>query len=267
MEMKIAVCGKGGGGKSTFVTLLANELRGRGYRILVVDSDESNAGLFRMLGFNAPPIPLMDFLGGKKGLKEKMATRLSSGDLETKMNVLKEARLRLSDIPTGHILRSDGLRLMNIGKILHSLEGCACPMGVLSREFLGKLELEAGEMAIVDMEAGVEHFGRGVETNIDTVVAVVEPSFESLELAMRIKDMAQEVGIKSIWAVLNKVTSDAMETMLKEELDKRSVEMLGALHYDDEVFEDCLSGRRIGRGRAARETRDIAYALLSKLGS
>jgi CO dehydrogenase maturation factor len=38
--MKISVCGKGGSGKST-IALLANEARARGYRVLVVDSDES----------------------------------------------------------------------------------------------------------------------------------------------------------------------------------------------------------------------------------
>jgi len=43
-------------------------------------------------------------------------------------------------------------------------------MGVLSREFLRKLSLSRDEIAIVDMEAGVEHFGRGVETSIDNVL-------------------------------------------------------------------------------------------------
>jgi len=41
--MKISVCGKGGSGKSTIATLLANEALNRGYRVLVVDSDESNS--------------------------------------------------------------------------------------------------------------------------------------------------------------------------------------------------------------------------------
>ena len=57
--MEISVCGKGGSGKSTIVTLLANEALARGYQVLVVDSDESNTGLFRMLGFHQPPTPLM----------------------------------------------------------------------------------------------------------------------------------------------------------------------------------------------------------------
>jgi len=41
--MKISVCGKGGSGKSTVVTLLANEALARGYQVLIVDSDESNS--------------------------------------------------------------------------------------------------------------------------------------------------------------------------------------------------------------------------------
>jgi CO dehydrogenase maturation factor len=55
--MKLSVCGKGGSGKSIVVTLLANEARTRGYFVLMIDSDESNSGLFRMLGFDHPPVP------------------------------------------------------------------------------------------------------------------------------------------------------------------------------------------------------------------
>ena len=72
MGIKISVCGKGGSGKSTLVSLLANAAQARGLATLVVDSDESNSGLFRMLGFDQPPIPLMALVGGREGIKEKM---------------------------------------------------------------------------------------------------------------------------------------------------------------------------------------------------
>ncbi len=65
MGIKISVCGKGGSGKSTLVSLLAQAAQDQGYSALVVDSDESNSGLFRMLGFDQPPIPLMALVGGK----------------------------------------------------------------------------------------------------------------------------------------------------------------------------------------------------------
>ena len=77
-------------------------------------------------------------------------------------------------------------------------------MGVLNREFLKKLRLEDNMIAIVDMEAGIEHFGRGIDEGIDSVLLMVEPSFESLEIADRIQKLA--VGMqKSIAAVLSKV--------------------------------------------------------------
>ena len=76
MGIKISVCGKGGSGKSTLVGLLANAAQDRGLTTLVVDSDESNSGLFRMLGFNKPPILLMALVGGKEGVKEKMNQQL-----------------------------------------------------------------------------------------------------------------------------------------------------------------------------------------------
>ena len=47
---KILVSGRGGSGKSTFVSLLAQKLKKNGRKILVVDSDESNLGLNKILG-------------------------------------------------------------------------------------------------------------------------------------------------------------------------------------------------------------------------
>ena len=72
--MKICICGKGGSGKSTVVALLAVELRRRGKRVLVVDSDESNAGLYWMLGLDKPPVPLMELAGGKRNIQRVLRT-------------------------------------------------------------------------------------------------------------------------------------------------------------------------------------------------
>src|SRR5210317_2095052 len=121
MGKKISVCGKGGSGKSTLVSLLANAAQTRGLKTLVVDSDESNSGLFRMLGFNKPPIPLMALAGGREGIKEKM----------NQSSVLSETNITLEQIPYGYINEKNGLKLISIGKIHRALEGCACPMGVL----------------------------------------------------------------------------------------------------------------------------------------
>jgi len=252
--MKISVCGKGGSGKSTIVALLANEARARGYRVLVVDSDESNSGLFRMLGFDYPPMPLMELVGGKKSLKQKMS----------QSNILTEDHISLEDISPQHLAKKDGLMLVSIGKILQSLEGCACPMGVLSREFLKKLTLKTDELAIVDMEAGVEHFGRGVETSIDSVLIVVEPPLESVNVGQKIHELASGIGIKNVWAVLNKVPSGEIATRVKAELRERHIEAVGCIYFDADIFRSSLEGKIPVDGVAVREIKEVLDVILSK---
>jgi CO dehydrogenase maturation factor len=254
--MKISVCGKGGSGKSTVVALLANEARTRGYHVLVVDSDESNAGLFRMLGFDYPPVPLMELVGGKKSLKQKMA----------EMNILSETQITMAHIPGQYLLQRDGLMLVSIGKILQSLEGCACPMGVLSREFLKKLTLQEDELVIVDMEAGVEHFGRGVDTSIDSALIVVEPPLESVDVGQKIHDLASDVGIRNVWAIMNKVPSEDIATRLKTELQKRHIEVIGCIYFDADIFSSSLDGRIAIKGVAVWEIKDVLDHILSRAG-
>jgi len=252
--MKISVCGKGGSGKSTIVALLANEVRARGYRVLVVDSDESNSGLYRMLDFDHPPVPLMELVGGKKSLKQKMA----------QTNVLSETQIATAQIPDQHLVQRNGLMLVSIGKILQSLEGCACPMGVLSREFLKKLTLVEDELAIVDMEAGVEHFGRGVDTSIDSVLIVVEPPLESVNVGQKIHELASGIGIKHVWAIMNKVPTEEISTRLKEELKKRRIEVVGCIYFDADIFRSSLNGRIPADGVAVWEIKQVLDVILSR---
>ena len=149
--------------------------------MLVVDSDESTPGLYRVLGFDQRPRPLLELVGGKKQVFPTF-----SDEATPRENLLTRKEFGIADLPGDYVVGGDGIRLVCIGKILQSLEGCACPIGVLSREFLKRLSLQDNEMVIVDMEAGIEHFGRGVETSIDSVLIVTEPSFDSLELTEKI---------------------------------------------------------------------------------
>jgi len=254
--MKISVCAKGGSGKSTIVTLLANEARNRGSRVLIVDSDESNSGLYRMLGFEQPPIPLMELIGGKASLKKIMG----------KPDIFAADKIPVDDIPPGYLLKNGNTMLVSIGKILQSLEGCACPMGVLSREFLKKVVVNDGEVVIIDMEAGVEHFGRGVETSIDNVLIVVEPPWESMEVAAKIHGMSSGSGIKNTWAVLNKIPNEEMRQRLEAELDKRGIKVIGCVYLDQEIFMASVDGRVPKQGAAANEIKGVMNFILAKTG-
>jgi Mrp family chromosome partitioning ATPase len=113
---KIAVCGKGGVGKSSLTALLAGAFRSEGYSLLVLDTDESNPGLFRMFGFEKEPKPLMTMLNRFAG----------NGPVTGTEWLMKGDTLTVQDIPSEFILEDDGLRFLMIGKIEDPFQGCAC---------------------------------------------------------------------------------------------------------------------------------------------
>jgi len=104
---KIAICGKGGSGKTTIVVLLANGLRDRGHRVLVVDSDESNPGIYRMLGLEKRPEPLLGLVGGKKKVFQAF-----SENSELPKSILTQEEIRTSDLPSQYIVERDRIRLV-----------------------------------------------------------------------------------------------------------------------------------------------------------
>jgi CO dehydrogenase maturation factor len=236
--MKIIISGKGGSGKSTITALLAKDLMTSGFRILVVDADESNFGLSALLGMN-DPTELMELLGGKKVLGEKMRKSFAEGDKEPmKKETIFDQSWSIDEIPGDCVSQKDGLSLLEIGKVKHFGEGCACPMGGLSREFLDRLKLESMDIAIIDTEAGVEHLGRGVEKGVDLILVVLDPSFESLRLANKISTMANEAS-KPVYFILNKVEDGVKEAML-EKLDRSRV--IGVVPRDRTVERKGLTG-------------------------
>jgi len=244
--MKVCVCGKGGTGKSTIVMLLAYELTRRDKEVVVIDSDESNAGLYRTLGLGYAPRPLIELAGGKKKvmpLMQRQGARLASH--EDSKSVLIQPEIRVADLPAEFVVRKERCCLIVVGKIHQALEGCACPMGVLSREFLKRLHLGADQIAIVDMEAGIEHFGRGVETSVDGVMAVVEPSFESIAVAERIKELATDAGARFAGVVVNKVSTGEIERHVLSELKKRDIGVLGVIRHHQEIADVALLGQTL----------------------
>lgn len=260
--MKVSVCGKGGSGKSTVVALLAAELQTRKYRVLVVDSDESNSGLYRMMGLPGPVQPLLELVGGKKNVQRAMRAQFSTGEDEPEMTVLSRPEVHTRDLPEEYIVEKNGRRLVAIGKIHQSLEGCACPMGVLNREFLKKLRLEPDEIALVDMEAGIEHFGRGVDTSIDTVVTVVEASLESVELAEKVQRLAVEAGANFAGAILNKLSSDELASNLSAELRARGISLLAMIPYHEQIAQANMAGAALDSAMPGTEVAAAVDALL-----
>ena len=234
--MKIIICGKGGSGKSTVVALLANAMQQRGKRVLLVDADESNIGLYRMLGLDMP-VPLMDNLGGKEGFREK---KKNSGITLGGPSQIFPQELRLDQLPQDCMASSGRIQAMSIGKIHHSGEGCACPMGSLFRMFLSALKLEQQDLVIVDTAAGVEHFGRGLDKQCEHILCVVDPSYESMMMAKRVKKLAGELKLP-LSILLNKVTPEVE----KELLALKDVNIIGSLPDNRSILLHNLKGQTL----------------------
>ncbi|MFO7962893.1 MAG: P-loop NTPase [Desulfobacterales bacterium] len=233
--MKIIISGKGGSGKSTISTLIARALANRGYRVLLVDADESNYGLQRLLGVSSP-VHLMDHFGGKKHFKQNWMGTASNG--------LFRNNTAIDAIPEECLSRTNGVYLMVVGKIHAHGEGCACPMGILSKSVLSKLDVKDNEIVIVDTEAGVEHFGRRVDGECDLILGIVDPSFESFMLAKKMRDMAEAAGCE-FHVMLNK-SSQAVEAAMAKHIPVEDV--IAKIPQSDAVFMDSLQGNPLSAG-------------------
>lgn len=234
---KILVCGRGGSGKSTLVALLAWELATRG-RVLVVDADESNLGLNSMLGLEPPERTVMDSLGGKAAVGEKLMARLR-GEGDEEVRLFGDA-MAVGGVPAGCASRNGAVSMVRIGKIEHSMEGCACPMGVVARSFLNNLAVEDGAWVLVDTEAGVEHFGRGVLEGADYVLVVVDPSQEAVVMAGKACRLAEESG-KPCGVALNKV-NDRISPTVREKLAQRGIVPVGSIPFRESIARANLEG-------------------------
>lgn len=234
--MKILICGKGGSGKSTIAALLAKSIAAEGYNVLVIDSDESNFGLHRQLGMELPK-DFMNYIGGKKAMSKRMMKSIPKGK---PVNVFDKT-WRIEDVPEEYLTEKSGIKLLAIGKIHDFGEGCACPMGALLKAMLENLKVRDKEIIIVDTDAGVEHFGRGVEQGCDTILMVVDPSFESLKLSEKIEELARSVK-KPVYFVLNKVGDESKDIMLKS---LNSNKVAGMILANTDVFRAGLAGEEL----------------------
>jgi len=258
---RILVCGKGGSGKSTFVALSTTALLRRGYQVMVLDGDASNPeGLVRLLfglGVEGEPRPLIDFFGGI----ERVTCPVDDPSPLTRRDdptPVPQRRIDLfGEIPDAYYLRRGALALLQVGKIRHYGQGCDGPAEKVVRDFL----IQGEAVNLIDMKAGIEHFGRRVPDRMDIILAVLDYTLESVSIAARIAEFCAEAGIRDYWLVLNKVGSPEVEAMLLDKLDGLRERVLGSIAYDQQLIMAGLSGAALGECPALGEAGHILDAL------
>jgi CO dehydrogenase maturation factor len=226
---RILVCGKGGSGKSTVITLLANALSKKKYEVVVLDGDASNpGGLARLLfGMKESVKPLIDFFGGR----EKVECPVDDPSILTRLNdeiPITKKHIKISEIPEEYFVQRNGITLLQVGKINQPFEGCDGPMSKVTRDFI----LEGDAVTLIDVEAGIEHYGRGIEKNVDQVIVVVDPTFESILIAQKVSILCQGMGIKNYGIIINKISTNVLKLYVEQELFERGLDVYGLITYE-----------------------------------
>jgi len=231
--MKIAISGKGGVGKTTVAAFLIKSLQQRGKSVLAIDADP-DANLAQALGvknaFEITPISEMKSL-----IEERTETKIGTMGGFFKMNP------KVSDLPETLSIDADGVKLMVLGGVKAAEAGCICPQSILLKVLVSHLILARNEVVVLDMEAGLEHLGRGTARAVDKMIVVVEPGRRSVETARQIKELSEELGIKNLLIVGNKIRSEKdKDFLLTNMID---FNFLGFLPFNERIIEADLDGR------------------------
>ncbi len=229
--MKIAISGKGGVGKTLLAALLSKTFVESGYSVIAIDADP-DANLAATLGFphpeNITPISEM-----KELIEERTGARPGQSAPYFKLNP------KVDDIPEKYALKQNGIRLMRMGRIKKGGAGCYCPENAFLKALLTHLLVARNEVVILDMEAGIEHLGRGTAGAVDKLIVVVEPGRRSIETALSIRRLAAEIGLQNIAVVGNKIRSQTEKEFLISNLS--GFEFLGFIPYDQAVVDADLA--------------------------
>lgn len=235
--MKLAITGKGGVGKTTVAALLAYVFSQRGQSVLAIDADPATGlaaacGVPPEIAAGIVPVAEMEDL-----IYERTGARRGEIGGFFKLNP------RVDDIPDSFAVSRDGIRILTMGTVKGGGSGCMCPESALLRSLVTHLLLRTNEVLILDMEAGVEHLGRGTAGSVDAFIVVVEPGRRSIQTARAIELLAHDLGIERILAVGNKLMSSEDESFLTEQLG--GFEILGFLPSDQKAIESDRRGEAV----------------------
>ncbi|MEK6728328.1 MAG: AAA family ATPase [Candidatus Omnitrophota bacterium] len=223
--IKVAFAGKGGVGKSTIASLFIKALEKDGMRVLAVDCDPV-ANLGRFLGIKDADkiIPIVE-------MKELINERTEA----SKDRAFYKLNPKVDDIPERFAKKIGNIKLIVMGTPSRGGSGCMCPEASFMKALLGKLLLQEDESVVLDMEAGVEHLGRGTASFVDHLFIVVEPNLNSIDAAKKIWKLAKDLKIKEISVIANKVRNNKDLDFVKENIAE--IPITGSVSFEEKLLE------------------------------
>ncbi len=230
--MKVAITGKGGVGKTTLSSTLARLYADEGRCVLAADVDpDANLGL--ALGLTQEEVDAIIPISKMRELA-KERTGASDDNRFYKLNPY------VADIPEKFAKSINGVKLLVMGTVDVGGTGCVCPEHVMLKSILSALTYRKDDVVIMDMEAGLEHLGRGTAANMDEFIVVIEPGARSVQTYRNVKRLAQDLGVKRVRVVANKVRDEKDEAFVRSAIAQE--DLLGIIHYNTEVIDADRNG-------------------------
>ncbi len=233
--MKIAVTGKGGVGKTTVAAILARLYAEEDRSVLAADVDpDANLGL--ALGFSEEELNSIIPISKMKELIQDRTGIDTEGIVK-----LFKINPKVDDIPEKFAKTCNGVKLLVLGTVDVAGAGCVCPEHVILKQLITHLVIQNEDVVIMDMEAGLEHLGRGTTSFMDRFIVVVEPGTRSIQTFKKVRELAHDLGITRVEAVANKVRGPEDEEFIRNNIAED--ELLGFVHYSNGVIEADRQGR------------------------
>lgn len=201
--MKLAFAGKGGVGKTSVTAWVADWLARRGHNVWMIDADTA-LSLGQASGLS--PMDLPEPLIARQDLVRERIHEGGFLNLNPDVDDLPESlavELPIAAEPLPGITPGRK-RLLVMGALTNAGGGCACDANALLKALLAHVVMDSDDCVLVDLEAGVEHLGRGTVTHVDGLVVVSEPSMRSFQTAADVGRMAAELGLKNQALIINR---------------------------------------------------------------
>jgi CO dehydrogenase maturation factor len=249
--MKIAVTGKGGVGKTFIAGTLATLYARGGRPVIAIDADPS-PNLAMSLGLSDEEATHILPIAENEELIRLKTTTDHPGVFRLTFTV--DDIIKRYAVPT-----PSGAYLMVMGTVRALGSGCTCPANTVVKALLRHLLVERDDVVILDMEAGIEHLGRGTAEHVDVMLVITDANKKSLETARAICRMAAGSPIRQVGLVANKITSPAQREIVSEFARRHTLPVLGVIPFDQQVFIAGVTGEQVD------ERTSLALAAVSQL--